>query len=394
MDFGYAGPAVKDFSDAPRYKDYRRLLEKEKGIDAVIVGTPDHTHAMISMAAIRAGKHVYCEKPLAHTLYEVRKLTEAAREHNVATQLGNQGKTYESLQELAECIWAGTIGEVREVHIQQAGYNYSRIDALSSQMDDHPVPDSLDWDLWLGPASFRKYNPMYHPGAWRGWSNFGTGMFGDWVCHLIDPVFTALDLGAPTSVVAEAEGYDHKIHGETFPLSSKIRFEFPARGQRPPVTLYWYDGDRYAPPHPEELEEGEESIPWSGRNRKPVGGLVIGDRGKIVYGSHGAANWRIIPEAKMNEYMANRTRVADPRGSGMPENIAHHRDWLQACKGWNPAASNFGYGGPLTGIAMLGNISLHMLGTESEWDAEKLNVPHRPTATQSHHYPYPLGCGL
>ncbi|MDK1021369.1 MAG: Gfo/Idh/MocA family oxidoreductase [Candidatus Hydrogenedentes bacterium] len=257
VDFGYAGPAVKDFSDAPRYKDYRRLLEKEKGIDAVIVGTPDHTHAMISMAAIRAGKHVYCEKPLAHTLYEVRKLTEAAREHNVATQLGNQGKTYESLQELAECIWAGTIGEVREVHIQQAGYNYSRIDALSSQMDDHPVPDSLDWDLWLGPASFRKYNPMYHPGAWRGWSNFGTGMFGDWVCHLIDPVFTALDLGAPISVVAEAEGYDHKIHGETFPLSSKIRFEFPARGQRPPVTLYWYDGDRYAPPHPKNWKKGK-----------------------------------------------------------------------------------------------------------------------------------------
>ncbi|MCH8801321.1 MAG: aminopeptidase P family N-terminal domain-containing protein [Chloroflexi bacterium] len=197
----------------------------EKGIDAVIIGTPDHTHATIAMAAMELGKHVYCEKPLAHTMYEVRMMTEAAREHNVATQLGNQGKTYESLQEFAECIWAGTIGEVREVHIQQAGYNYSRINVLSRQMDDHPVPDSLDWDLWLGPASFRKYSPMYHPGAWRGWSNFGTGMFGDWVCHLIDPVFTALDLGAPTSVVAEAEGYDHKIHGETFPKQLYIEPE-------------------------------------------------------------------------------------------------------------------------------------------------------------------------
>lgn len=388
VDFGNAAPAVKNFPDAPRYKDYRRLLEKEKGIDAVIVGTPDHTHAMISMAAMGLGKHVYCEKPLAHTLYEARKFTQAARESELAVQLGNQGHTYESVHEFCECVWAGTIGEVREIHIQQTVMNYSRMDALSRQMDDHPVPDSLDWDLWLGPAPFRKFNRMYHPGAWRGWTNFGTGMFGDWVCHLVDPVFTALNLGAPTSVLSEAEGYDHEIHGETFPQSSKIRFEFPARGQRPPVTLYWYDGDRYAPPR---FEEEGESI---SQNRRTIGGLVVGDKGKIVYGSHGAAEWRIIPESKMNEYMANRTRVPDPRGSGTPENIAHFQDWLMACKGYRRNASNLDYGGPLTEIALLGNIAHHMPGTELQWDAKNMVFPNAPEANQYLHYPYRDGWTL
>ena len=394
VDFGYAGKNAEQFPDATRYKDYRRLLEKEKGIDAVIIGTPDHTHAMISMAALQHDKHVYCEKPLAHTLYEVRKLTEAARESKVAFQLGNQGHTYPTNQEFCECIWSGAIGEVREIHIQLQGYNYSHVDTLSQQMEDHPVPDTLDWDLWLGPAAFRKFIPSYHPGAWRGWSNFGTGMIGDWTCHLIDPVFTALDLGAPTSVYAEAEGYDHEIHGETFPKSSHIRFEFPARGQRPPLTLHWYDGDLYAPPHPEELEEGEVSIPLSGRSRRPVGGMVVGDKGKIVYGTHGAVGWRLIPDAKMNEYMANRTRVADPRGSGMPENILHLQDWLAAVKGYRRNASNLDYGGPLTEIAMLGNIAQHMLGTELEWDAKNMMFPNQPTATQYLHYPYREGWTL
>ena len=302
------------FSDATQYTDYRRLLEKEKGIDAVMVGTPDHTRGVIMMAAMELGKHAYCEKPLARTVYEVRRLTQAAREYDVAVQLGNQGHTYPTLHELCECIWTGTIGEVREVHIQQSAYNYSQIDRLSIVNEDHSLPDSLNWDLWLGPAPFRKYNPAYHPLMWRGWSDFGTGMLGDWVCHLVDPVFTALDLGAPTSVVAEAEGYDVEKHGETFPRSSKLRFEFPARGKRPPVTLYWYDGDRYSPPHPEELKAGEESIPHYYDSGKPVGGLIIGDSGKIVYGAFGAANWRIIPESKMNEYMANRTRAKDPTG--------------------------------------------------------------------------------
>jgi hypothetical protein len=199
---------------------------------------------------------------------------------------------------------------------------------------------------------------------------------------------------APTSVYAEAEGYDHKIHGETFPNSSHIRFEFPARGQRPPVTLHWYDGDRYAPPHPEELEEGVASIPHAFGRPNPVGAMVVGDKGKIVYGTHGAAQWRLIPDEKMNEYMADRTRVEDPRGPGMPENILHLQDWLAAVKGYKRNASHLDYGGPLTEIALLGGIAQRMMGTELEWDAKNMMFPNQPTANQYLHYPYREGWTL
>ena len=357
VDATRAARLHKDFPDAERYKDFRQLLEKEKGIDAVIIGTPDHSHATIAMAAMELGKHVYCEKPLAHTLYEVRMLTEAARQHKVATQLGNQGHSFHAIREFSECVWSGAIGEVREVHAVQAAFGYSRIRQLASINDDHAVPKTLDWDLWLGPAQYRKYNPAYHPGSWRGWTQFGGGNMGDFVCHIVDPVFAALDLGAPTSVSAEAKGYDPEKHSETFPQSSKVRFEFPARGKRPPVTLYWYSGDGYRPPHPEELKEGEESIPVPGwRPGKQVGALVIGDKGKIVYGSHGAKDWRLIPDARMKEYMGDRKRQREPRSSGPPSNFKHIREWLQACKGWKTAGSNFDYGGPLTEVALLGNM--------------------------------------
>ncbi len=394
VDEENAAIAYNYFSDTTKYTDYRRLLEKEKGIDAIMIGTPDHTRAVVMKPAMELGKHIYCEKPLARTVYEVRLLTEAARQHNVAIQLGNQGHTYPTVDEFCECVWSGAIGEVREIHIQEAAYNYSNIDLLDTLKEDHPMPDKLDWDLWLGPAAYHDFHPRYHPLMWRGWSAFGTGMIGDWVCHLVDPVFTALDLGAPTSVVAEAEGFDPVKHGATFPKSSKMRFEFPARGERPPVTLHWYDGDKYAPPHPEELKEGEQAIPGYGRGTKPVGGLVVGDKGKIAYGAFGALNWRILSEDKMNEYMGDRTRAADPTGGGRPENIEHVRDWIEACKGWHPPASNLDYGGPLTEIGLLGNIALQMPGTELQWDAKHMTFPNQPTANQYLHYAYRDGWSL
>ena len=395
VDRERAGPIYKDFSGAVRYKDFRRLLEKEKGIDAVIVATPDHTHATIAMAAMELGKHVYCEKPLAHTMYEVRMMTEAAREHDVVTQMGNQGHSFKSIHEFCECIWSGAIGEVREVHATQTAFGYSRIDQLPRIDDDHPVPTTLDWDLWLGPAPYRKYSPLYHPSAWRGWRQFGGGNMGDFVCHVVDPVFWALDLGAPASVVAEAEGYDPQKHSETFPRSSKIRFDFPARGQRPPITLTWYDGDRYAPPRAEGLNEGEESIPVPGWVAgKPVGALVVGDKGTIVYGSHGATDWRIIDETQMKEYMGDRKRQPEPEVAGPPGNFTHIQEWLQACKGWKPAGSSFDYGGPLTEVAMLGNIALLMPETELQWDAKHMMFPNQPKANQYLHYRYRDGWTL
>lgn len=394
VDFAYAENAIKQFTDATRYNDYRRLLEKEKDIDAVIVGTPDHTHAMISIAAMELGKHVYCEKPLAHTMYEVRKMTETAKKYGVVTQLGNQGHSYESNQEFCEVIWSGTIGDVREIHVIEAAFSFSRIGDLGKVGDDHSVPDSLDWDLWLGPAPETKYNPMYHPGAWRCWRPFGSGMIGDFVCHIVDPVFTALNLGAPTSVVAEAEGFDPKKHGATFPRSSRLRYEFPAVGSRPALTMYWYDGDIYSPPRPEELKDGEEFIPPLGRGGGMCGGYVVGDKGSVTYASHGAANWRILPDAKMDEYMANRTRVEDSRGTGMPNNDAHHVDFIEACKGWHPAGSNFDHGGPLTEIAMLGNIAQQLPGEVLEWDATNMIVTNQPKANELLHYRYRDGWSL
>jgi len=378
--------------DATVYSDYRRLLDKEKGADAVIVSTPNHTHAVIAIAAMQLGKHVYCEKPLAHTMYELRKMAEISTECNVATQLGNQGHSYETSRELYECIRSGAIGDVREVHVIEGAFNYSQIPNLPRLKEDHPVPETMDWDLWLGPAPYRGYSPLFHPGSWRSWRPFSSGMIGDFLCHVVDPVFWALDLGAPTSALAEAEGYDPQEHIETFPRSSKIRLEFPARGSRPSLTMYWYDGDRYAPPRPEELGDEEEFIPVMGPG--PTGGLVIGDKGKILYGSHGAAEWRIIPESKMEEYMAGRTKAADPRGAGMPDNSAHHLNWLRGCKEGVPTTSDFAYGARLTEIAVLGDIAQRMPGTELQWDSAHMTFPNHPEVSQYLHYRYREGWTL
>lgn len=217
-------------------------------------------------------------------------------------------------------------------------------------------------------------------------------MIGDFLCHIVDPVFWALDLGAPISIMAEAEGYDPVEHGETFPQSSKIRFQFPARGQRPALTMYWYDGDRYAPPRPEELAEDEEFIPIMGPG--PTGGLVIGDKGKTLYGSHGATEWRIVSESQMKEYMAGRTKAPDPRGAGMPDNSAHHLEWLEACKGGAPTRSGFDYGGRLTEIAVLGDIAQRMPGTELQWDSKHMMFPNHPEANSYLHYRYRDGWTL
>ena len=391
-DEAHTSRVHKYVPDAAVYKDYRRLLEKEKGIDAVVVSTPDHTHAIISIAAMQLGKHVYCEKPLAHTMYELRKMAEVAGESKVANQLGNQGHSYPTSREFHDCIRSGAIGDVREFHVLEGAFNYSQIPNIPRLKEDHTVPETLDWDLWLGPAPYRGFNPSYHPGSWRSWRQFSSGMIGDFLCHLVDPVFWALDLGAPTSVVAEAEGYDPQEHRETFPQSSKIRFQFPARDKRPPVTMYWYDGDRYAPPRPEELADAEGFIPIMGPG--PTGGLVVGDKGKILYGSHGATEWRIISEPKMIEYMAGRSKAPDPRGAGMPDNSAHHLEWLQACKGEGTTSTDFDYGGRLSEIAALGEIAQRMPGTELQWDSEHMTFPNHPEASQYLHYRYRDGWSL
>src|SRR5580704_10563907 len=241
------------FPNARRYKDFRVLLDKEaKNIDAVTVGTPDHIHAVASMAAIRAGKHVYCQKPLTHTLYEARELTKAARAAGVATQMGNQGHASEGSRLTNEWIQAGVIGDVREVHVwsDRAGVLWKQ--GIGRPTETPPVPATLDWDLWLGPVRERPYNPAYAPHSWRGWWDFGTGALGDMGCHIIDHPVWALKLGAPSEVEARTTLDGSVLDGnkpnvETFPIASIIYYDFPARGKRPAVRMTWYDGGLMPP---------------------------------------------------------------------------------------------------------------------------------------------------
>jgi predicted dehydrogenase len=356
VDLQRSKDSFAEHAKARRFRDFRKMLDAvEKQIDAVVVSTPDHTHAVATIAALERGKHVYCEKPLAHTVAEVRAMRAAAAKAGVVTQLGNQGHSYDHIRLFCEWIWDGAIGDVTEVHALygKRGSSYSRIDQLPKLAEKHAVPETLDWDLWLGPVAHRPYNPVYLPGAWRGWSAFGTGTIGDWTCHVVDPVFWALDLDAPKTICADVTEYDPEAHGETFPRGARVRYDFPARGKRGPVTLYWYEGD-FEKPRPDDLEADKEvPIP---------GAFVVGTKGKIRYGSHGANGVRIFPEEKMEAY--ERPEPTLPR-------VADHRvDWTDAIRNGGTAGSNFDYGGPLTEVALLGAIAMRFPGVELQWDAD------------------------
>jgi len=363
VDDARAAGTFKKFPNARRYKDFRVMLDKEdKNIDAVIVATPDHTHAVAAMACIKRRKHVYVQKPLAHSLYEVRMLTEAAREYKVQTQMGNQGHSSNEIRLLCEWIQDGAIGPVREVYAWSdrpvGGHPWSDFPVMARPKETPPIPKTLDWDLWLGPVKHRPYHPIYCPLSWRGWWDFGTGALGDMGCHILDPVFWALKLGSPSRVEAATTHYKPEIASETYPRASMVRYEFPARGDMPPVKLTWFDG-RLMPPRPRDLE--------AGRNLGTNGALLMGDKGTIMHGSHGAGGVRIIPETKMRAY--KRPPQTLPRVKGR-----HEQDWVRACKDGKPASSSFEYGGPLTEMVLLGVLAMRLKNTPLEWDAENLKV--------------------
>jgi len=371
VDQEYAADVFKKYPSAKKYRDFRRMLDSQKNIDAVVIATPDHTHAVIAMTAIKMGKHVYCEKPLAHSILEVRKLTEAAREAGVATQLGNQGQASEGARLVCEFIWDGAIGPVREIHswcnrpISPRG--------IDRPKETPPVPKTLDWDLWLGPAPRRPYHSCYHPFTWRGWWDFGTGVLGDIGCHQFAPIFRALKLGYPTSVEACSSG----VNSETAPLASIVRYEFPGRGDMPPLKLTWYDGG-LMPARPAELEEGL-------RFGNADDNLFIGDKGKML-------GHRLIPETKSKEY-GRPPRV-------LPRSPGHHKEWINACKGGDPADSNFDVSGPLTEVVLLGNVALRMgkqlyeKGLKLYYDGPKMKVTNLPEANQYIHHAYREGWSL
>lgn len=377
VDSRHAARTFEQYPNAKRFQDFRKMFDAlEKDIDAVVVATPDHTHAVAAMAAIKRKKHVYCEKPLAHSVHEVRELMKAARENGVVTQLGNQGHSFESIRNFCEMVWDGAIGKVHTIHAGCQAVN-SGLDQLANLKQEHPVPPTLNWDLWLGPAQYRPYHPAYLPGKWRGWVPFGNGTIGDWTCHVVDPVFWALDLGAPSSVIAKVEDYDFKTQGDAFPKGEIITFEFPGNAKRGPVTMHWYSGTQRIP-RPPELESDEKDI--------ATGAAVMGDKGTIIYGSHGAGQCRLIPQAKMDAYkMPEKT---------IPRAKEHHQDWLNAIRTGGKAGSDFSYGGPLSEIAMLGVIAIKLSNTKLEWDGAKGQFRGNKAANDFLNPPYRAGWEL
>lgn len=337
--------------------DFRVMLEKSgKDIDAVLVATPNHVHAVASMAAIRAGKGVYCEKPLTHSIYEARKVAQAAREAKVATQLGNQGHSSDDIRRAVEWIHDGAIGQVREVHCWRGGPN--RENLTERPTETPPTPGGLNWDLWLGPAKQRPYHPAYAPLLFHYWWDFGSGTLGNFGCHTLDTAVWALDLEHPTMVEASST----QLNDETTPAAAMYHCRFPPRGERPEVDLFWYDGG-LRPPRPDCLEP-DRDLPQAG------GSLIVGDQGAILSGMWSASP-RIIPERKMREY--RRPSESIPRSKG------HHRDWIDACKGGPPASSNFDYGARLTEIALLGVVALRT-GETIHWDGPNMKAANTPQA--------------
>jgi predicted dehydrogenase len=379
VDKGVLAGCARQFPKAKLHTDFRKMLETQKDIDAVVTAPPDHLHAVISIMAMKMGKHVHCQKPLTHSVYEARQMAKVAKEMKVATQMGNQGQASEAARLLAELIWAGAIGTVREVH---GGSN--RIPMISPRgiprpTDTPPVPKNLDWDLWIGPAPMRPYHPAYHPFSWRGWWDFGTGCLGDIGCHQFSAIFKALKPGHPTSVEACSSNHPYtrphyggpEIFNETAPLASITRWEFPAAGDRAAFTMTWWDGG-LRPPRPEELEpdrafgEGD----WF---------YVIGDKGKIYDHS-------LIPHKRAQEFGRPPQKLARSPG--------HYKEWILACKGGPPAGSNFvDHAAHLAEVVLLGNIAIRTPG-KLLWDGQNMRFTNSEAANRLINPPYRAGWSL
>jgi predicted dehydrogenase len=369
VDDNYAAKKFAQYPKARQFKDFRVMLDQMgKEIDAVVIGTPDHTHAVIAMEAMKRGKHVYCEKPLAHSVHEIRALMAAAAKHKVVTQLGNQGHSSGSIRQVCEWVWAGAIGQVHTVHAGCDAFRevYSQLRNLDKLNQTYDVPKGLDYDLWIGPVPFRPYTPFWVPWNWRGWLPFGTGTIGDWFCHVIDPTFWALDLDAPSSVVAEVTDYDPAKHGLTYPPATKITFEFAARKQRGPIKLVWHDGANRIP-KPQDFAADDQA--------PGTGAILFGDKGMLMHGSHGGGGCRLLPEKLMDQYSGKNAPA------GKIARVKNHAwDWIEAIRTDRQAGSHFGYGGPLTQAALLGAIAVRFPGQTLKWDNQKARFTNHDAA--------------
>jgi predicted dehydrogenase len=355
-------------ADARTYRDFREMLAKEGDkIDAVVVGTPDHTHAPAAAMALRMKKHVYCEKPLTHTVFEARTLARLAAENKLATQMGTQIHAGDNYRRVVELVQRGAIGKVREVHVW-AGAKYSGAKFTTGT----PAPAHLDWNLWLGPAPERPYSEGVHPFAWRKFWDYGTGALGDFGCHFMDLAHWALDLRSPTKVVAEGPPVD--------PVSAPewciVHYEYPARGDLPPVQLTWYDGGRQPALLASIKDSDGQPAQWGG------GQLFVGEQGMILsdYGRH-----MLLPHEKFADYQRPEPFI--------PRSIGHHNEWVQAIKTGGTTTCNFDYSGALTEAVLLGVVA-YRSGQELHWDAASLQVTNSPAAQAMIHTEYRKGWTL
>ena len=351
VDDLYLAAAQEKFPEAKPYNDFRKMLE-QPGLDAVVISTPDHTHAVATAAALKRGLHVYCEKPLTHSVYEARMITELARKSGKATQMGIQIHAGKNYRRVVEWVQGGLIGPVRECHVWIA----KEWGGGDRPTETPPVPEHLHWDLWLGPAPERPYHPTYLPGNWRRWWDFGGGTLGDMGCHYMDLPFWALKLRHPATI--EAEG--PPPHPETCPLELIVRYEFPQRDELPPVRLTWYQGSA----RPEGL------LAAHGLEDRNSGILFVGEKG-LLYADYNRR--QLLPADQFAD-------VARPEPS-IPESIGHHAEWIQACKTGSPTTCNFDYSGPLAETVLLGNVA-YRTGKKLEWDAANLRATNAPEAAQ------------
>ena len=355
--YSYQRPDFK----AAGYEDFRVMLEKEKSIDAVLCATPDHHHALVCVTAMRLGKHVYCEKPLTHNVWEARKVAEVAKETGVATQMGNQGHSGDGIRRTCEWIWDGVIGDVREVHAWTGATRWNRKHP-GGVPPEEPVPQGVNWDLWLGPRETRPYSSIYTPVSWRDFWDFGTAPIGDFFCHNFDPALWALDLREPVSIEAHAAGGPDTYMA---PVGGLYTYQFGPRGKMPAVTFTWYDGG-LMPARPEVLEAGDQL--GAGGN----GILFVGEKGLLT-----CPGWagppRLLPGSRNAGYKGPAETL--PRSNG------HHRDWLDACKGGKPASANFEYSAALTEIGLLGLVAMRLgNGKKIYWDAKAMKATNAPEA--------------
>ncbi len=378
VDWDQASDTFKRYPNAKKYKDFRKMLDNENSIEAVIVATPDHFHTVAAMAAMRRGKHVYVQKPLTRLVSEARALTEAARKYKVVTQMGNQGHSGNGVRDICEWIWAGVIGEVHEVHAWTNRPVWPQ--GIDRPKEVHDIPDTLDWDLWIGPAPMRPYNKCYAPFNWRGWWDFGGGALADMACHVLDPVFWALKLKYPISVEASCT----PVNNETFPLASVVHYEFPSRGLGfPAVKVHWYDGG-LKPERPEELDIRRPL------NQESSNVLFIGSKGVLRCGEYGG-DPQLLPYSRWREFRKNK-----PPQTLKRIKTSHEGNWLEACKTGGQATSNFDYAGPFTEMVTMGNLAIRPenVGKKLLWDGENMRVTNDEKANEFVHMHYREGWSL